>query len=120
MWVEKLRWVRVDDPRVRTLPVDAHMRLSLGGHTLRLVRTPAGLFALEDRCPHQGRSFEGGWCEDGCLVCPWHRFAYDPATGRARQGSTVNVGTFPVEQRENGLHIGFPYTTFRLFGIDLW
>ncbi len=120
MWVDRVRWVRVDDPQVSALPLHANMRLVLAGHVLRLVRTSTGLFALEDRCPHQGRSFEGGFCEDGHLVCPWHRFAYDPATGRARHGSTVNVATFPVEQREDGLHIGFPYTTFRIFGIDLW
>lgn len=120
MWVDRIRWARVDDPRLEGLPVDAHLRLTLRGHVLRLVRTRSGLFALEDRCPHQGRSFEGGWCEEGHLVCPWHRFAFDPATGRARRGSTVNVGTHPVEQRSDGLYIGFPYTTVRLFGFDLW
>lgn len=115
-----MRWSRVDDPRVAALPVDGHLRLVLNGHVLRLVRTQAGLFALEDRCPHQGRSFEGGWCEEGRLVCPWHRFAFDPASGRALHGSTVNVGTHPVEQRQDGIYIGFPYVTFRLFGLDLW
>ncbi len=97
-----------------------HLRLRLHGHILRLVRTEAGLFAMEDKCPHQGRSFEGGWCEDGHLVCPWHRFAFDPATGRARRGSTVNIATFPTEQRPDGLYIGLPYGTLRILGVDLW
>lgn len=95
-------------------------RVMVNGRPVRMVRAKGMLRAMIDRCPHQGKSFEGGWCEDGYVVCPWHRFAFDPATGRSRTGSTVNVEVFEVRDDAQGLFIGIPGTTIRLFGVDLW
>lgn len=120
MWVERTVWHRVDDPRPAHLGEGEHLRTKVVGRSIRIIRVNGTLYALLDRCPHQGRSFEGGPCVDGFLVCPWHRIAFDPATGRARRGSVVNVERFPLEQRADGLYLGVERSGFRLFGIDLW
>jgi 3-phenylpropionate/trans-cinnamate dioxygenase ferredoxin component len=40
-------------------------------------------FAVTRRCRHLGADLAGGSIdENGCLVCPWRRSAYDVGTGR--------------------------------------
>jgi nitrite reductase/ring-hydroxylating ferredoxin subunit len=40
-------------------------------------------FAVTRRCRHLGADLAGGHIdENGCLVCPWHRSAYDVRSGR--------------------------------------
>lgn len=119
-WVERTRWVRVDDPRVEGLQEGGVLRVTLKERGVVFVRTQGTLRALADQCPHQGKSFDGGWCEEGFLVCPWHRMQFDPATGHNRFGMTGNMTVYPLEERADGLHIGFERTTFSLFGFDLW
>ncbi len=44
-------------------------------------------FAVTRRCRHLGADLAGGSIdENGCLVCPWHRSAYDVGTGRMVRG----------------------------------
>jgi phenylpropionate dioxygenase-like ring-hydroxylating dioxygenase large terminal subunit len=31
-----------------------------------------------DRCPHRSARLSQGWVADGCLVCPYHGWRYDP------------------------------------------
>ena len=37
--------------------------------------------AFRNACSHQGRPLDGGLLDDGVLICPWHGFRYDAATG---------------------------------------
>ncbi|HEY6276440.1 MAG TPA: Rieske 2Fe-2S domain-containing protein [Streptosporangiaceae bacterium] len=44
-------------------------------------------FAVTRRCRHLGADLAAGSIdENGCLVCPWHRSAYDVTTGRMVRG----------------------------------
>ncbi|WP_233276905.1 Rieske (2Fe-2S) protein [Mucilaginibacter paludis] len=47
-----------------------------------------------------------GWCKDGKLVCPVHRFSYDIHTGRGSAGQGDYIQTYPVEIRSNGVYVG--------------
>lgn len=96
------------------------MRVLMSGMAVRFVKRNGVLHALEDKCPHQGKSFEGGTCKDGFLVCPHHKMSFDPATGRNRYGMTENVRVFPVEEHADGVRIGLPAKGFSLFGLRLW
>ncbi len=117
---ERVRWIPLNDPRVSRLEEGAILRVVLRGRGLCLVRHAGGLHALADVCPHQGKRLSGGWMDQGYLVCPWHRFHFDPTTGRARHGVCANAEVFPVRMEGDGVQVGFPYTTLRVFGIDLW
>ncbi len=120
MLLDVITWRRVEDARVMALGEGAVLRVAVGGKNICFARSNGQLYALGDSCPHQGKSFAGGHCEDGFLICPWHRMAFDPATGRNRSGATANAETFPLEHRADGLYIGLPGTGFSLFGIRLW
>ncbi len=120
MMVESIHWKRVEDHRALSLAEHGVLRVQAGGRPICLVRHEGRLHALLDRCPHQGSSFAGGWCEDGYLVCPRHRMGFALLTGRARAGGTDAAEVFPVEERTDGVYIGFACITIKLFGVELW
>ena len=68
MIVDGIRWKRVEQGSPETLPEDRMMRVHIGGRAICLVRNGGKLHALLDRCPHQGSSFIGGWCEGGKVL----------------------------------------------------
>ena len=115
-----LRWHRVKDDRSRDLREGGVLRVSVRGRAICLVNVQGTLHAVEDRCPHQGKSLEGGWCEDGYLVCPWHQMRFDPVTGRNRFGMTEPLGVIPIEIRNNGIFVALPANGFVFLGIRLW
>ncbi len=53
--------------------------VTIGGEDLAVFRTPEGLGALRDACPHRGMSLSRGRVEGGRLVCPYHGWSYDRA-----------------------------------------
>ena len=120
MIVDRIRWHRLEAPPLEDLPEDRLLRAQAGGRKLCVVHIDGRFHALADRCPHQGKPLSGGRCEEGWVVCPWHRFHFDAATGKARNGVCANAEVFPLEQRKDGWYVGFPYTTFRFLGIDWW
>jgi nitrite reductase/ring-hydroxylating ferredoxin subunit len=83
-------------------------------------------FAVTRRCRHLGADLAGGSIdENGCLVCPWHRAAYDVGTGRMVRGPqgifakvpgldagyrlltrVLPLGRAPVTERGGDLEIG--------------
>ncbi|MBZ0205403.1 MAG: Rieske 2Fe-2S domain-containing protein [Flavobacteriales bacterium] len=120
MIVEGIRWKRVEEGNPKALGEGRPVRVKVGGKAICLVRHAGKLHALLDRCPHQGSSFMGGWCEGGDLICPRHRMGFNLATGRSRSGGMDSAEVFPVEERADGIFIGFAYTTLKIFGVELW
>src|SRR5258707_13603367 len=63
-------------------------------------------FAVTRRCRHLGADLAGGSIdENGCLVCPWHRSAYDVGTGRMVRGPQGVFAKVP------GLDLGYRMLT---------
>ena len=55
-----------------------------------LVREQGALYALLERCAHQGGPLHEGRIEDGCVVCPWHSSRYRLSDGVALSGPTAH------------------------------
>jgi thiamine pyrophosphate-dependent acetolactate synthase large subunit-like protein/nitrite reductase/ring-hydroxylating ferredoxin subunit len=101
----KLVWRKVLEPGELA---DGRVRPVTCGHTtLCMTRHESRVGALDNRCPHQGGPLGEGSIENGLLRCPWHGWDYDPLTGKA-PGFDDGVETFPVEEREDGVYVGFP------------
>ena len=49
------------------------------------------LYALDNACRHNGAPLDDGFVDDGCVVCPWHGWTYQLASGR----QVVLFGTYP-------------------------
>ncbi|HLG02229.1 MAG TPA: Rieske 2Fe-2S domain-containing protein [Bacteroidia bacterium] len=84
----------------------------VAGKKIIVVKTQTGIFAMEEKCPHNGFSLAAGMCtEDGeAIVCPLHRYAFDFKTGRCKNGSGGAARVFPIETRDDGIYIGVPET----------
>lgn len=89
-------------------------RLSVRGKRLCIVRHHDQYYATSSRCPHAGADLTQGWCEQGKIVCPYHRHAFDVTTGRGDPGQGNYIHTYPLQQDENGnWFIGFKESLFR-------
>ncbi len=57
------------------------LRVPYPPYDILVVRTDAGVYALEDACNHAGASLAEGHVEGACIICPMHGYAFDLATG---------------------------------------
>jgi 3-phenylpropionate/trans-cinnamate dioxygenase ferredoxin subunit len=63
------------------LPPGGLLRASQGDLDILLARTPRGIVAVDDRCPHMSAPLSLGQLE-GCVVaCPLHNGLFDLCTG---------------------------------------
>lgn len=68
------------------------------------------LYALDNRCPHQGYPLKEGTLDEGdtdqegecILTCQWHNWKFNARTGECLLGED-HVRTYPVERREGGI-----------------
>jgi nitrite reductase/ring-hydroxylating ferredoxin subunit len=66
---------------------------------IALFRTSGGVFASDNRCPHQGYALVRGDVKDGVLTCAWHNWKFELGTGTCRYGGE-NIRTYPVQIRD--------------------
>src|SRR5579859_4156757 len=95
-------WVRaaaVDDIREGGAKSFAHL-----DKRIALFRTPGGVFASDNRCPHQGYALVRGDVKDGVLTCAWHNWKFELGTGTCRFGGE-NIRTYPVEIRDGQVFV---------------
>ncbi|HEX8608544.1 MAG TPA: Rieske (2Fe-2S) protein [Pedobacter sp.] len=98
-----MNWIKVNDP----IPSEDFVKqIKLEGKTLCLVKEQSKLYAIENSCPHAGGILSGGWCKNGNIICPIHRWEYSLENGRGAQGQGDYVNTYPVDIREDGTYIG--------------
>jgi 3-phenylpropionate/trans-cinnamate dioxygenase ferredoxin component len=89
--------VRVTVCPTADLPLGEVQVVEAEGHRIAVFHTDDGLFAVEDRCTHQGAALSDGFLE-GCRVeCPLHASSFDLRTG-APSGPPARkpVATYPV------------------------
>ena len=81
--------VTVDGGPVAELAEGAMRRISHGDLDVLLAHTPAGILAVDDRCPHMAAPLSIGELE-GCVVsCPLHEGRFDLCSGAIVQMPTT-------------------------------
>lgn len=103
---KKEKWIRLFDDAdglKRRIPVGQSETFTVAGTEVCIAHVKAGLFAVEDRCPHQGVSLGGGICTDEeNIVCPLHKYQFNVRDGKGRAGY---IDTYPLEEREDGVYV---------------
>jgi nitrite reductase/ring-hydroxylating ferredoxin subunit len=99
-----MTWYKVPDLQYTTNPFIKKVKIK--GKDICLVGYEGTIYAISSICPHAGGELSGGWCRDGKIVCPIHRYSYNLDTGRGDPGQNDYVDTYPVEIREDGIYIG--------------
>ena len=73
------------------------------GKQIALFATEQGIFACNNRCPHEGYPLREGSLDESCiLTCNWHNWKFDLADGRNLYGGD-KLRTYPVDIREGDL-----------------
>lgn len=109
-----MNWVKVD---IQLPDNDFITQIKVNGKKLCLVKNEQKLYVVQNTCPHAGGILSGGWCKDGNLVCPIHRYEYNLTTGRGAEGQGDYINIYPIELRADGLYVGFKQSLWeRFFG----
>ena len=104
----------VDDME-KNLALNRPFYLEIKGHRICMVRTTFGLFAVQDKCPHNGASLSRGFCsEKNEVICPLHRYSYDLQSGKATSGGAYALSTYPIESKDNGVWLGIKASWWEL------
>ncbi|HEX3666999.1 MAG TPA: Rieske 2Fe-2S domain-containing protein [Rhizomicrobium sp.] len=78
---------------------DGRKLLRRDGKQVLLIATGDHVFAIANRCPHEGYPLSEGTLGPGCvLTCNWHNWKFDLQSGAALAGRDP-VRTYPVEMR---------------------
>ncbi len=114
MFSTKIKWVKVADNQQdleKKLAGKEISPISVNSTGCVLVKHQETYYLVKNKCPHQGMKLDKAVCEDGFIVCPWHRYGFDLKTGR---GAGMYLDNYPIEEREDGYYAGFEY--FSWFG----
>jgi len=75
-------------------------------HTILVIHTARGLFAVEDRCSHDEWELVEGEVRGEEIVCPRHAARFDLRTGRALSPPAWRpLTTFPVRHRAGEIQV---------------
>lgn len=99
-----MRWYKI--PGVKNTGQPFIKRVKADGKTICLVGYEGKIFALSARCPHAGGDLTQGWCKEGKLICPLHRYSFDLETGKGSEGQNDYIDSYPVEVREDDIYVG--------------
>jgi nitrite reductase/ring-hydroxylating ferredoxin subunit len=90
-------------PDDRGLVVRVHERLRLA-----IFRVGDAVYAIDDRCPHQGASLGEGVLAGTVVTCPWHGFMVDVTTGGCPNHALLRVRTYTVEREGDMVRVIIP------------
>lgn len=62
------------------------------------------VYAVDNRCPHEGYPLAKGYVTDCVVTCPWHNFKFDLRDGRCVMGDEA-VRTFPLRIADGHVEI---------------
>ncbi|MDY6819286.1 MAG: thiamine pyrophosphate-binding protein [Halobacteriales archaeon] len=90
------------------LPEGRVKAVTCGDTTVAMTHYEGEYAALDNKCPHQGGPLGEGSIENGLLRCPWHGWDFNPLTGDTPGDFDDCVASYPVEERDDGIYVGFP------------
>jgi 3-phenylpropionate/trans-cinnamate dioxygenase ferredoxin subunit len=79
-----------------------------GGKKVCLVRRGDSVMAFTAKCPHAGAPLCDGWVNAaGHVVCPLHKYAFDPVSGRNITGEGYKLYRYPVTIKDGRIFVSF-------------
>ncbi len=80
------------------LPAENEAREFPAGERVVCVANVSGtLSAMDNVCLHLGGPLGQGVVMDGKVICPWHGWMYDPATGAANNNPNARVAVYAIK-----------------------
>jgi nitrite reductase/ring-hydroxylating ferredoxin subunit len=99
-----MNWYPIPDVQLTGKPFIKKVKVR--GKTLCLVSVDDKVYALGARCPHASGDLTQGWCKEGKLICPVHRYSYNLETGKGSDGQNDYIESYPVEIKGKTVYVG--------------
>ena len=81
--------------------------VEVAGKSVCVLKVKDTIRACAAKCPHASGILANGFIDPlGNIVCPIHRYKFDPSNGRNVSGEGYYLKTYPIEKREDGVYIG--------------
>ncbi len=109
METKKIKWYKLSDGKDLIEWQQNNLALTeAGGRKITLARINNEIFACAPKCPHASGILTDGFIDAlGNIVCPLHRYKFSLQNGRNISGEGYYLRTYPIEEREAGIFIGF-------------
>jgi len=78
------------------------------GHEICVAQTDDGLHAVDNHCPHQSAPLSEGQLECGQIVCPYHGWRFNIATGEPEIAGDPHLICYEIRQYDNEVFILLP------------
>jgi len=102
------------------LPVDGTRVFKKDGHQIALFRTTQGtVYAVDNRCPHEGYPLAQGTVSGCVLTCNWHNYKFDLRDGECVMGEEA-VRSFPVREVDGQIEVDLSAPDPALEQARLW
>lgn len=96
----------VDVCALDDIPLRGARVLKTKAGCIALFRTSENaIFAVDDKCPHQGGPLSQGIVHDNAVTCPLHNLVLDLDTGEARGPSRDKVRTHAAKTADGRVHV---------------
>jgi len=87
----------LDVGRASSLPPNSVMEVEVGDRLFAICNVGGTLHALDGYCPHTGGPLGQGQVDEGRLVCPYHMWEFDCATGEYTRDPSCRLEKFDVK-----------------------
>ncbi|HEY8131295.1 MAG TPA: Rieske 2Fe-2S domain-containing protein [Thermoanaerobaculia bacterium] len=87
----------IEVAKASDLPVGRVRVCTIGDRRIALCHTSRGFFATDNTCPHRGGPLGEGDIIANEIVCPWHLWSFDVATGMCGGNPELHVATHEVK-----------------------
>jgi nitrite reductase/ring-hydroxylating ferredoxin subunit len=81
---------------VGDLPIGKAKACVVADRTIALYHTADGFFATDNTCPHRGGPLAEGDLMGNEIVCPWHLWGFDVASGVCTGNPDVRIAAHEV------------------------
>jgi nitrite reductase/ring-hydroxylating ferredoxin subunit len=93
-------------PNIKNTDKPFIKKVKAGRKSICLVGFEGEIYAIAATCPHAGFDLSEGLCVKGKIVCPYHRYTYNLATGKGGEGQNDFVETYQVDIRDDDIYVG--------------
>lgn len=97
-WVDAGPVDAIEDGRAVIIPGQGRERIAI-------FRYDNQISAISNACKHQNGPLGEGRMVNGCVVCPWHGYEYNPRNGRAPAPFTEKIHTYETGIRDGHVFV---------------
>jgi len=102
-------WHKIEQFSFSSLEENKLTEVTVGERKIGFLKRGEKVYAFTAACPHAGAPLCNGWVDAlGRIVCPDHKYRFDPVNGRNTTGEGYKLFTYPVEIRDGEIFVGLP------------